>query len=73
MMSALYPKADIAERDWDVRFVPEADIKPLEKIDEHQRLCCRSASCISKHKREPWPDGPHAKVDSVSNHARGCR
>jgi hypothetical protein len=24
-MSALPPKADIAERDWDVRFVPKAD------------------------------------------------
>jgi hypothetical protein len=24
-MSALPPKADIAERNWDVRFVPEAD------------------------------------------------
>jgi hypothetical protein len=26
-MSALPPKADIAERDWDVRFVPKADIR----------------------------------------------
>jgi hypothetical protein len=26
-MSALPPKADIAKRDWDVRFVPEADIE----------------------------------------------
>jgi hypothetical protein len=25
-MSALLPKADIAEYDWDVRFVPKADI-----------------------------------------------
>jgi hypothetical protein len=25
-MSALLPKADIAERDWDVRFVPKADM-----------------------------------------------
>jgi hypothetical protein len=25
-MSALPPKADIAERDWNVRFVPKADI-----------------------------------------------
>jgi len=29
MMSALPPKADIAERDWDVRFVPKADIPLL--------------------------------------------
>jgi hypothetical protein len=28
-MSALLPKADIARRDWDVRFVPEADIGPF--------------------------------------------
>ena len=27
-MSALPPKADIAERDWHVRFVPKADIRP---------------------------------------------
>jgi len=26
-MSALPPKADIAERDWHVRFVPKADIR----------------------------------------------
>jgi hypothetical protein len=25
-MSALLPKADIAERDWDVRFVPKAEV-----------------------------------------------
>ena len=25
MMAALHPKADIAERDWDVCFVPIAD------------------------------------------------
>ena len=25
-MSALPPKADIAEREWDVRFVPKGDI-----------------------------------------------
>jgi hypothetical protein len=28
-MSALPPKADIAEYDWDVRFVPKADIGTL--------------------------------------------
>jgi hypothetical protein len=28
-MSALPPKADIAERNWDVRFVPKADIAAL--------------------------------------------
>jgi hypothetical protein len=31
-MSALPPKADIAERDWDVRFVPEADMAPYSII-----------------------------------------
>jgi hypothetical protein len=29
-MSALLPKADIAERDWDVRFVPIPDIPALK-------------------------------------------
>jgi hypothetical protein len=28
-MSALLPKADIAESDWHVRFVPQADINEL--------------------------------------------
>jgi hypothetical protein len=31
-MSALPPKADIAERDWDVRFVPKADSCTAAKI-----------------------------------------
>jgi hypothetical protein len=30
LMSAIPPKADIAERDWDVRFVPIADICTAE-------------------------------------------
>ena len=30
-MSALPPKADIAQRDWDVRFVPKADIPHCRK------------------------------------------
>jgi hypothetical protein len=34
-MSALPPKADIAERDWHVRFVPKADI-----------LCCDVTNII---------------------------
>jgi hypothetical protein len=29
LMSALPPKADIAECDWDVRFVPKADIREV--------------------------------------------
>jgi hypothetical protein len=32
LMSALPPKADIAERNWDVRFVPIAEIAPLHSI-----------------------------------------
>src|SRR6516164_3157770 len=31
-MSALPPKADIAERDWHVRFVPKADIGWLTRL-----------------------------------------
>jgi hypothetical protein len=30
-MSAIPPKADIAERAWDVRFVPKADIDRREE------------------------------------------
>ena len=33
-MSAIPPKADIAEDDWDVRFVPEADI---QEFGSHQK------------------------------------
>ena len=31
VMSALPPKADIAERNWDVRFVPKADMALIPK------------------------------------------
>jgi hypothetical protein len=31
LMSALPPKADIAERNWDVRFVPKGDITNLAR------------------------------------------
>jgi hypothetical protein len=33
LMSALPPKADIAERNWDVRFVPKADIQATVEYD----------------------------------------
>ena len=52
LMSALPPKADIAERHRDVRFVPKADIKPLLdhligtgeewRRDRHADGLCRS-------------------------------
>jgi hypothetical protein len=32
-MSALPPKADIAERDWDVRFVPKAEVAVIRSVD----------------------------------------
>jgi hypothetical protein len=32
-MSALPPKADIAERNWDVRFVPKADVSKRSKAE----------------------------------------
>ena len=32
MMSALHPKADIGERNWDIRFVPKADSCTAAKI-----------------------------------------
>ena len=31
-MSALPPKADIAERHWDVRFVPKAEIRQHDQV-----------------------------------------
>ena len=31
-MSALPPKADIGERDWNVRFVPKADVRGILRI-----------------------------------------
>ena len=31
-MSALPPKADIAERDWNVRFVPKADMRQAQDL-----------------------------------------
>jgi hypothetical protein len=36
-MSALPPKADIAERDCDVRFVPKADVQELRAPAGGQR------------------------------------
>jgi hypothetical protein len=32
-MSALPPKADIAERNWDVRFVPETDMALFGRLN----------------------------------------
>jgi hypothetical protein len=44
-MSALPPKADIAERDWDVRFVPQADILTAVRYDwPHLLPSCRQRS-----------------------------
>jgi hypothetical protein len=37
-MSALSPKADIAERDWDVRYVPKADIVRCGEIRRYGRI-----------------------------------
>jgi hypothetical protein len=31
-MSALPPKADIAERDWNIRFVPKAEVSKCKRI-----------------------------------------
>jgi hypothetical protein len=35
-MSALLPKADVAEHDQDVRFVPKADISSVWKVTERR-------------------------------------
>jgi len=44
-MSALPPQADIAERDWDVRFVPNGDITQCSKS-----IDCGSEGVESKFK-----------------------
>jgi hypothetical protein len=36
-MSAIPPKADVAEYDWDVRFVPKADIAVVGSLNEKPR------------------------------------
>ena len=46
-MSALPPKADIAETDWDVRFVPIADITGL--LGQRER-----AAMEARLDRVPW-------------------
>jgi hypothetical protein len=33
MMSALRPKADIGERNWDVRFVPKAEVAVIRSVE----------------------------------------
>jgi hypothetical protein len=50
-MSALLPKADIAEREWNVRFVPLAEVRPFKigasssgnvsanRIDDYAHSC----------------------------------
>jgi len=38
LMSALPPKADIAESDWHVRFVPKADIRHLIRLPDWRAL-----------------------------------
>src|SRR5215831_12576868 len=61
-MSALPPKADIAERDWHVRFVPKADIERALRSDcdwpkASSAQPKRSANSITAHgltaKRSP--------------------
>jgi hypothetical protein len=36
-MSAIPPKADVAEYDWDVRFVPKTDIAVVGSLNEKPR------------------------------------
>jgi hypothetical protein len=53
-MSALPPKADIAERDWHVRFVPKVDIRLGYSITSsalrcnEERLSARAARFIHR-------------------------
>jgi len=58
-MSALPPKADIAERDRHVRFVPKADIPPTFSLGDSDATlvmswfrcawCCTSNGCRACH------------------------
>jgi hypothetical protein len=41
LMSALPPKADIAETDWHVRFVPKADMSDLSHSNQAPPLASR--------------------------------
>jgi hypothetical protein len=47
-MSALPPKADIVERDWDVRFVPIADISRFIRPLDQRGLCYKSSGRSSE-------------------------
>jgi hypothetical protein len=47
-MSASHPKADIGERNWNVRFVPKADLTPLRSFDQD----ARNAGCSDPSSNE---------------------
>jgi hypothetical protein len=51
-MSALPPKADIAERNWDVRFVPKADKVRCSKITLLEHLVSPAEQFIWKSEAE---------------------
>jgi hypothetical protein len=65
-MSALPPKADIRQRDRDVRFVPIADIAPPEPHERrHRRESLPSAEKDAyDHRREGEHDQKAAEYDS---------
>jgi hypothetical protein len=51
-MSALPPKADIDERDLDVRFAPKADIL---RCSEERRCSIASPAATKQHRRHSQP------------------
>ena len=58
-MSALPPKADIAEGDWYVRFVPKADVSNRSKNQLFDHLICAGdheskGNALARNERGVW-------------------
>jgi hypothetical protein len=68
-MSGLPPKADIQQRGLDVRFVPEADIRPLSCRRGH----CQQTAWLALPLGAFSALGEAQKSESAGTHARGRR
>jgi hypothetical protein len=62
-MSALPPKADIAERGWHVRFVPITDI-PWRSVLE-PKICGHGNPVL----RQQWGSGVSSSITNVTRYA----
>jgi hypothetical protein len=59
-MSAILPKADIAERDDHVRFVPQADVEPSHPIGGNKQRAHRTDAAMhlnvpAANTLQSWP------------------